>query len=70
MPLEGQGRWLEVGEVSRVVDLEWRSVKSQISVGIGSDFSGLPRRLRLWKVGEGGWRSNRSPGLWILKGGP
>ena len=27
MPLEGQRRWLEVGEVSRAVDLERRSMK-------------------------------------------
>ena len=38
MPLEGQGRWLEVGEVSRVVDFERRSVKSRDFVGICSDF--------------------------------
>ena len=62
MPLEGQRRWLEVEEVSRVVDLERRSVKSQYSVGIWSDFSGHPRGLSLWKVREGGWRSGRSQG--------
>ena len=43
MLLEGQRRWLDVGEVSRVVDLEKRSVKYQDSVGNWSDFSGLPR---------------------------
>ena len=62
MPLEGQRRWLEVGQVSRVVDLERRSVKSQDSVEIWSDFSGLPRGLYLWKIREGGCRSERSQG--------
>ena len=38
MPLEGHERWLDVGEVSRVVDLERRSVQYQDSVGIWSDF--------------------------------
>ena len=60
MPLEGQRRWLEVGEVSRVVDLERRSVKYQASVGIWSDFSGLPGGLSFSKVKEGGWRPERS----------
>ena len=41
---------MEVGEVLRVVDLEGRSVKSHDSVGILSDFSGLPRGLCLWKA--------------------
>ena len=54
MPLEGQRRWLKVGEVSRVVDLERRSVKSQDSVRIWSDFAGLLTGLCLWKVREGG----------------
>ena len=62
MPMEGQRRWLEVGDVSRVVDLERRFVKSQGPVGIWSDFSGLPRGLCLWKVREGGWRSRRFEG--------
>ena len=62
MLLEGQRRWLEVGEVSSVVDCERRSVKSQDSIGIWSDFSGLPRGLCLWKVREGGWRPERSEG--------
>ena len=53
-------KWLEVGEVSRLVDLERRFVVSQDSVGIRSDFSGLPRGLCVWKVGEGGWTSERS----------
>ena len=57
MLLEGQRRWLEVGEVLRVVDLERSSVKSPESVGIWSDFLRLPRGLFLWKVREGGWRS-------------
>ena len=60
MRLEGQRKWLEVGEVSRLVDLERRFVVSQDSVGIRSDFSGLPRGLCVWKVGEGGWTSERS----------
>ena len=38
MLLEGQRRWLAVGEVSRVVVLERRSVQYQDSVGIWSDF--------------------------------
>ena len=46
--------WLEVGEISREVDLEKRSVKSQDSVVIWSDFSRLPRGLCLGKVREGG----------------
>ena len=62
MLLEGQRRWLEVGEVSRVVDLERRSVKYQASVGIWSDFSGLPSGLCFWKVREGGWRLKMSQG--------
>ena len=62
MLLDGQRRWLEVGKVVRVVDCERRSVKSQDSVGIWSDFSGLLRGLSLWKVREGGWRSGRSQG--------
>ena len=62
MTLEGQERWLDVGEVSRVVDLEGRSVKYQDSVGFWSDFSGLPRGLCFWKVSEGGWRSEMSQG--------
>ena len=57
MPLEGQRRWLVIGEFSTVVDLEKRSAKSQDSVGILSDFLGLLRGLCLWKVKEGGWRS-------------
>ena len=60
MLLEGQRRWLEIGEVSRVVDLERRSVKSQDSVGIWSDFSGLPKGICFWKVRESGWKSKRS----------
>ena len=70
MLLEGQRRWLEVEEVSRVVDLERRSLKSKDSVGICLDFSRILRGLFLWKVREGGWRSGRSQGLWILKGDP
>ena len=62
MPLEGQERWLDVGEVSRVVDLEGRSVKYQDFDGIWSDFSGLPRSLCFWKVSKGGWRSEMSQG--------
>ena len=62
MPLEGQRRWLKVGEVSRVVDLERRSVRYQASVGIWSDFSGLSRGLCLRKVREGGWKPERSEG--------
>ena len=60
MLLEGQRRWLEAEEVSRVVDLERRSVKSQDSVGIWSGSSGLPRGLCFWKVSERGWRSEKS----------
>ena len=45
MPLEGQRRWLEVGEVSRVVDCERRSVKSRDYVGNWPDFSGVPQGL-------------------------
>ena len=41
--LEGQRRWLVVGEVSRVVDCERRSVKSRDSVGIWSDFQDFQR---------------------------
>ena len=59
MSLEGKRRWLEVGEVSRVVMLERRFMKS-----------GLPSGLRLWKVREGDSRSERSQGQWILKAGP
>ena len=45
MPLEGERRWLEVGEVTRVVILDRRVMKSQDSRGIWSDFSGLPKGL-------------------------
>ena len=62
MPFEGQRRWLEASQVSRVVDLERRSVKTQDSIRFWSDFSGLPRGLCFWKVREGGWRSERSQG--------
>ena len=62
MLLEGQRRWLAVGEVSRVVDLERRSVKYQDSVGIWSGFSGLLGGLYFRKVREGGWRSERPQG--------
>ena len=51
--LEGQRKRLEVGEVSRVVVLEERYVKSQDIVGIWSDVSGLSRGLCVWKVREG-----------------
>ena len=61
-PLERQGRWLDVGEVSSVVDIEGKSVKYHNSVGIWSDFSGLPRGLSFSKVKEGGWRPERSQG--------
>ena len=70
MFLEGKRRWLEVGEVSRVVYFERRSVKSPESVGIWSDFVGLTRGLCLWKIGKCGWRSERSQGRWILKRDP
>ena len=66
----GQRRWLEVGVVTTVVDLEKRSVTSQDSVWIWTDFSGLPRGLSLWKAREGDWRSERSQVRWILKGDP
>ena len=62
MPMESQRRWLEVKEVLRVADLERRSVEYQDSVGIWSDFSGLPRGLSLWKVRECGWWPGRSQG--------
>ena len=70
MLLEGQRKWLEVEEVSIVVDLERRFATSQDSVEIWSDFSGLPRGLYFWKVREGGWRSERSQGRWKLKEDP
>ena len=56
------GRSEKAGGVSRVVDLERRSVKTQDSIRFWSDFSGLPRGLCFWKVREGGWRSERSQG--------
>ena len=61
-PLEGQRMWLVVGEVSRVEDLERRSVKYQDSVGIWSDFSGLPGGLSFSKVKKGGRRPERFQG--------
>ena len=57
MSLEDRRRWLDVGDVSREVDLERRSVKSQDSFYIWSDFSGLLRGFCHWYVREGGWKS-------------
>ena len=60
MPLESQRKWVEVVEVTRVVDLERRSVKFQDSIGTWSDFPALSRGLCFWKVREGGWRFLKS----------
>ena len=42
MPFEGQRRWLEASQVSRVADLK-RNLKK--SVGIWSNYSGVPQGL-------------------------